>query len=320
MGKVNIVSHRADLDGVSSAVLASEVAYAKNGTPPDEVFFADYDDAREIIARAAIGADELWILDLSIKDPGLSAFFSHIPKSRVYFFDHHVSTRPTTQAWSDKATIFFDDTGSKCTADLVYANAKKIAPNFSKTKEMTQLVAATHSQDLWIRDVREGSLLSDCVAVLGANAVYRELLESPRSAFEENFPPKFQEAVVASDARRAASLDMARKTMVKNPVRGAQIGYALGLGYESETADAILGEGGVQYVVLFNILRGSASIRSRPEVVASVGIGCNEFASLFGGGGHPCAAGFSLFSDFGVTLMRGGVGSTHKVFANAFGV
>lgn len=318
MGKVHIVSHRADLDGVASAVLASEVAYAKNGSPPDEVFFADYDDAREVIARAAVGAEELWILDLSVKDEGIAAFFSHIPKERVFFFDHHVSTRPVISAWSDRATIYFDDGGSKCTADLVYGNAKKLAPKFKKTPAMDQLVAATHSQDLWIRDVREGALLSDCIAVLGAKEVYSELIEAPDSAFESKFPTRFQEAVQVAEIRRAASLNLARRTLVEFPLRNTRFAYALSSGYQSETADTLLKEDPSRYIVLYDLSRGSASMRSVQPTVDATGIGCNEFASLFGGGGHPCAAGFPLFDDFGQTLMTSGIASAHKVFARAF--
>jgi len=74
MRKVSIVSHRADLDGVASAVLASEFVMSRHGVPPDKVIFADYEDAKTAIARAAIDADELWILDLSIREPNIAEF------------------------------------------------------------------------------------------------------------------------------------------------------------------------------------------------------------------------------------------------------
>lgn len=320
MRKVSIVSHRADLDGVASAVLASEFVMSRHGVPPDKVIFADYEDAKTAIARAAIDADELWILDLSIREPNIAEFFKHIPRDSVFYFDHHNSSIPTIEAWDDKAGIYFDDSGNYCTADLLYEAAGNVAPSFVKTPVYDQLVAATHSRDLWINDVIEGSLLTDAIAILGAQAVYQELIEQPSSAFESKFPRLFQEAVVIADNQRGAAMAMANNTKMVIPVKdGCSLVYCITNGYQSEVGHMILQQYPGSYAIMLNLSNLTASIRCDKATATNNGIGANSIASLFsGGGGHPYAAGFPLSADMSRVILQNGCMSTHNAIVKLF--
>ena len=321
MSKVAIVSHRADLDGVASAVLASEFVMSRHGVPPERVIFADYDDVKTSIARAAIDMDELWILDLSIREPNIAEFFKHIPKKSVFYFDHHNSSVPTIEAWDDIASIYFDDSGSYCTADLLYEAAEQVAPRFVKTPVYDHLVEATHSRDLWINNVSEGALLTDAITVLGAQAVYQELIEHPESAFEAKFSRLFQDAMVIADKQRAEAMSMALNTKMSIPVKdGCNLIYTLANGCQSEVGDMFLEQETGSYVIIFNLSKLTGSIRCRPDTVKANGIGANNIASLFvGGGGHPYAAGFPLTPDMSRVILQSGCMSTHKVISRLFG-
>jgi oligoribonuclease NrnB/cAMP/cGMP phosphodiesterase (DHH superfamily) len=321
MKKVSIVSHRADLDGVASAVLASEFVMSRHGVPPDKVIFADYEDAKTAIARAAIDADELWILDLSIRESNISEFFKHIPKESVFYFDHHNSSVSTIEAWSDKVSIYFDDSGNCCTADLLYAATPDVAPAFVKTPVYDQIVAATHSRELWINDVAEGALLTDAIAILGAETVYQELLEQPSSAFESKFPELFQEAVVIADNQRKNAMSMANNTKMVIPVKdGCSLVYSITTGYQSEVGHMILQQHPGSYAIMFNLGNLTASVRCDKATADANGIGANSIASLFvGGGGHPVAAGFPLTADMSRVILQSGCMSTHNAIARLFG-
>lgn len=320
MKKVSIVSHRADLDGVASAVLATEFVMARHGVPPDKVIFADYEDAKTCIARAAIDADELWILDLSIREPNIAEFFRHIPRESVFYFDHHNSSVPTVEAWEGKASLYFDDSGNYCTADLLYEAASQVAPSFIKNPVYDQIVAATHSRDLWVNDVREGALLTDAIAILGAGSVYQELVEQPSSSFESKFPRLFQEAVVIADGQRAAAMSMANNTKMVVPVKdGCNLVYAITTGYQSEVGHMILQQHPGSYAIMFNLSNLTGSIRCDNETAKEHGIGANNIASLFvGGGGHPYAAGFPLSTDMSRVILQNGCMSTHNAIARLF--
>ncbi|MBS1722881.1 MAG: hypothetical protein JSS66_08010 [Armatimonadetes bacterium] len=319
MGKVSIVSHRADLDGVASAVLASEFVLARRGTVPDQVLFADYDDAKTVIARAAIDAEELWILDLSLREPNIAEFFSHLPKSSVFFVDHHQSTSGVVSAWENRATIFFDASGNRCTADILYDSAGTVAPSFKKDAIWGQLVAATHSRDLWINNVPEGALLSDVIEVLGAQATYQVLVESPSAALEEKFPVRFQEAVTVARKRREAELKIVRNTQVELPFLGTRILFALASCYQSDLAEILLSEDADRYIVFLDLSKESASVRCRQGLIDQTSLPANKLASVFGGGGHPCAAGFPLPPQTGEIIMRSGCTSLLTVLNGFFG-
>lgn len=320
MKKVSIVSHRADLDGVASAVLATEFVMSKYGAPPEKVIFADYDDAKTAIARAAIDVDELWILDLSIKEPNIAEFFKHIPRESVFYFDHHNSSVSTVEAWSDVASLYFDDSGNSCTADLLYKAAGDVAPQFTKTPIYDQLVAATHSRDLWINDVQEGALLTDVISILGAQAVYQELIEQPSSAFESKFPKLFQEAVIIAEHQREAAIAMANNTKMSIEVKdGCSLVYMITTGYQSDVGHMILQQHPGSYAIMFNLSNLTGSIRCNKETAMANGIGANSIASLFaGGGGHPYAAGFPLTTDMSRVILQNGCMSTHNAIARLF--
>lgn len=320
MKKISIVSHRADLDGVASAVLATEFVMAKYGHPPDKVLFADYDDVKTVIARAAIDADELWILDLSIRESNIAEFFRHIPKQSVFYFDHHASSIPVIEAWDAVASIYFDDSGNYCTADLLYEAAKDVVPNFAKNPASDQLVAATHSRDLWINDVHEGALLTDAIAVLGAQAVYQEIVEQPVSVFESKFPRIFQEAVVIAEKQRSDAITMATNTKMVIPVKdGCNLIYAITTGCQSEIGDMFLNEDPGSYAILFNLGKLTGSVRCKKEIIQVHGVGANTIASLFvGGGGHPVAAGFPLTTEMSRVVLQHGCMSTHNAIAKLF--
>jgi oligoribonuclease NrnB/cAMP/cGMP phosphodiesterase (DHH superfamily) len=320
MKKVSIVSHIADLDGVASAVLATEIVMSKYGYAPEQVLFANYDDVKTVIARAAIDADELWILDLSIREPNISEFFKHIPKESVFYFDHHQSSTPVIEAWDDCASIYFDDSGDYCTADLLYEAANNISPRFVKNNATNQLVAATHSRDLWINDVNEGALLTDAIAVLGAKAVYQELIEQPISAFEHKFTPIIQESIAIAKKQRASAMTMASNTKMTIKVNdNCTLIYAIANGYFSEIAHAFLIQNPEAYAMIFDLGRLTCSVRCNSETIEKNGVGANTIASLFhGGGGHPYAAGFPLLPEMAKAILQSGCMSTHNTISRLF--
>ena len=305
MSRVLIVSHIADLDGVASAVLAYQhIRHYRSIFP--EVVFADYDDAFEKIVEAAKGKDEVWICDISWKmsNIGLIDHLSHISPDRLLFFDHHRSSRDCFDAWKERATFHFDDSGESCTADLVYRYIMDngwdffIADNGWGECQIPAIVSAAHSRDLWIRNDPNGCAISSVIDELGARAVFDALIKDHSLIHINNFPPSWVDACKHSEQNLEKSYLVARNTMVKAHAlspngSSVPIMACIALGCISEVGERILTEEDGGFIGFIDLVHGGLSFRSTLPTIETMGFGVNEIASRLhpNGGGHPVASG-----------------------------
>jgi oligoribonuclease NrnB/cAMP/cGMP phosphodiesterase (DHH superfamily) len=296
-----IISHRADLDGVASALLLFADARRRGASP--SVLFVDYDDAEALIIAeiAEQQPDKLFIADISLRD---ESFIDNLPFSKddLTIFDHHASSAKCWAAWDDRATIYYSGNGTHCTADLIGSYLIREYGDAAITPEMEEIIRAAHSRDLWIRDNRNGEMLSDVIAVLGADETFWEIAErGNRPVRAEEFTEPMNSALTTCHAMREESKQLACETRYCVPVTPRIIKKALEIrlvvtaecsGHESEVAEMLMGrEDFPCWIGLVNPRRGILSFRCSRGLVEASGIAVNKIAEQFGGGGHPYASG-----------------------------
>jgi len=302
-----IVSHDADLDGVASAVLLFR--YIKQFYAPASVTvrFSNYDDVKSVVEESVQNCDFLWIADLSIRDLSL---VDVLAKSKVntFFFDHHADTSSFASQIKTFATVFFDDSGSKCAADLiwdfispVFAEHIKGQASVDEFESMAYLVRATHSRDLWVNDVQEGIDLSAVIAMIGPDKSLELLTEDIHRVHRANFTDLMEFCVDLDESLMEKAKTAAKATAIryfyypdspKSRAAGVSVIAAVTSGCQSDVGHMFLSEHPRAIVGLINLDKVGISFRTNQETIAQLGFGVNDIArTIEGGGGHPFAAG-----------------------------
>ena len=286
-----VLTHIADLDGVASGVLLWYYLLYQNSKPP-EVFFVDYDNCAEILEQEAPTASEVYIADISLRNPALIKCLEHLGKENVYIFDHHASSRPTFKLWEDRAQIWFDDSHQKCTADLIWEFGEDVFVRYNEA--LHDLKKFTHSADLWIRDQVMGEKLSDVIAVLGARYLFEKLTNQPEQCYYDNFTPDMMRASLQAEGRREQSKLIAKNTAYSMDIDGVKLTVALAAGASSHVGQMFIDEEPLSWVALIDIQGLRVSFRTNENTINKSGISVSDIAGYFGGGGHPVASGAPL--------------------------
>jgi oligoribonuclease NrnB/cAMP/cGMP phosphodiesterase (DHH superfamily) len=303
--KTLVVSHIADLDGVSSAVLVSNYLLLRDGVAP-EVIFADYEDAYDKVTTVAKDKDEIWICDLSWKPVSIDLIdkLSHIASQNILFFDHHKSSKECFDAWSDRATFFFDYSGAKCTADLLW---EYLHSNFHGEQKLSleKITLAAHSRDLWVRNDPDGCYISDVIDVFGAESVFQQLMQDPTLIRRANYPPSWNGACKQAEASREDSYELAMKSKMTAYLTAdngnlVPVSACLSNGFVSEVGNRILTEMDGGIVGFIDVKLGTLSFRAERKAIESLNVGVNEIAAMMhpNGGGHPYAAGAAMSNEY----------------------
>jgi oligoribonuclease NrnB/cAMP/cGMP phosphodiesterase (DHH superfamily) len=309
-----VISHADDLDGVASAILLSHYIQDKFLEKP-EIKFANYDNVNDIVGESAKYATHLWISDLSIRNCDLVNNLRLFDADHLFFFDHHMDTQPFVDAIKDQATVCFHCTGEKCAADLIWEYMLQNMSMFSIERlgvALGHLVRATHSRDLWVNDVEEGSTLSAVIAMLGPDTSYQHLMEDITRVHRDNFTVLMNFCIRVADDSVTKAKNTANATKCRHFYRpdsplskaaGLTVITAYTFGCQSEVGDMFLQENSRTMVGLVNLEKLTLSFRTTQDVIQALGFGVNEIAkTIEGGGGHTYAAGAPANS----TMLMGG--------------
>lgn len=299
-----IVSHAADLDGVTSAVVVDELLRLHCRESID-VVFANYDDALSLIQEHAPKYDEIWITDLSWK-PGspLMESLAHIAPENRWLVDHHASSAEMMEVWKGQANILFDPRGAKCAADLCWDRACEVfremlgenAPSVH-FETLQALVKATHSRDLWVQDDPMGNILTDVLTEIGPYAMFRQMQRPLLQLDVDLFPAEWQRAIAKAARAREKSCKVAERSLSEVRVNDAPaLMVCLSLGHSSDVGHHLLSTRGLGWVAMICPGASTISFRTNQETIDRTGVAVNDIAARMHpeGGGHPCAAGCPL--------------------------
>lgn len=292
---VHIVSHGPYcLDGVAAAVA---VARYRTGTTIIP-HFSGNDRINEVLR--SIGPDatpsgsELWITDISWTEKETDAHLRSLAARgvKIYWFDHH-RTALKRYAAGNVDVPFADQVVSEevAAARLVYEYLEKqlTAPNAEFT-DFAPVIAMADDNDRWIHAIPGSHELALTIRAMGTEQDslegYHALLDIDAAA---TYTPAMRAAYEKARGEIGASFELAEKSRVSILVPDSPYTLVAAVcdGYTSEIADA-WGKKSTQTVFALYDLKGEGiSLRRSSDCDVDL----SRLAQLFGGGGHPAAAG-----------------------------
>jgi oligoribonuclease NrnB/cAMP/cGMP phosphodiesterase (DHH superfamily) len=297
--KVLVIADR-DLDGSGSAAIIN-LYHKVTGDTPVTVQFpmrnnlnAQFKDANAV-KKLAIDYDLIYLCDTGVDSSEGIRNLTRILGPKLIYFDHHQTNYEGTKANADNFLGYHVIEGDRCTAKIAFdVLLESLSPPSScdeqlEFKEAAEFAMLVNDLDMWIRNYERSSELGDIVAVLGPDHAYLEFEECVTNAYHNS--EIMQEAIETARMRKFKSLQLAKETLVKHKGYKAPLYTAICRGYGSEVSHKLVHDEGL--IVLYDTTSGTMSLRRGDTVnTKDSDVNCLDFANLFGGGGHPFAAGF----------------------------
>jgi oligoribonuclease NrnB/cAMP/cGMP phosphodiesterase (DHH superfamily) len=244
----------------------------------------------DLTTEEAAPYDEVWFVDLcpsQMKDPAGGKPF--------HVFDHHASN---VKRFGDDVNCTFSmkRSGTSLLGEMTgvydpeWLDLKIVDyddPNHHKILR-AKLVFAFEAYDLGRFDHENGMYLAD----LAASFTQDEMLDVVQQHGHEVFNiTSYHSRVEALASLRKIYADSAVKNILIKDFEGLKVGVVSSpVFWKNEVAERILNhEIGFDLAVVIDMVGGMVSLRSRPG-----GPDCSVIAGRYGGGGHPCAAGFKV--------------------------
>lgn len=295
---VHIVSHGPYcLDGVAAAVAVARYRSSATVIP----HFSGNDRINEVLRsigpEAAPPGSELWITDISWTEQETDAHLRSLAAQgvKIYWFDHH-RTALKRYAAGNVDVPFTDQVVSEevAASRLVYEYLEKqLAAASQQNKEFTNfapVVAMADDNDRWIHAIPGSRELALTIRTMGEDEDslegYRALLNIDAAA---TYTPAMHAAYEKARREIRTSFALAEKSQVSIPVPDSPYTLVAAIcdGHPSEIADD-WGKKATQTVFALYDLKGEGiSLRRSPDCDVDL----SRLAQIFGGGGHPAAAG-----------------------------
>ena len=222
---------------------------------------------------------------------------------KTIYFDHHQTNYDRQEQYIKNYKGFYVKEGARCTAKIAFDTllkefdvphsflATRRYRKFVKIKEFAQLV---NDIDMWIRKYPRSTELADVVNALGpirAHEEFNKICLTPGSNTEP-----MKDAIDRVRYKKVASLELGRATLVKHRNYKVPFYTAIINDFQSEVASELVHPKGM--IACYNVNANTISFRigsdySGMKYSRNTKISCLDFAELFGGGGHPQAAGIS---------------------------
>lgn len=313
---VHVVSHGPHcLDGVTAAVA---VAHYQRGRGEVVARFASNNEIDQVLRtiEAAPGREtELWITDISWKDPATDAHLRALAAAgvRIYWIDHHrtalarVATGridvPTTErVLTDRyaaSRLAYEFLGERL------GREGRTEPRFTA---FAPVVAMADDNDRWLHRIPGSRELGWVVRVLGADAFDEFLALDERVAYS----PRMAAARDKVKAEIDHSFAVANASRVEYQLGDVKLVAAMCDGHPSEIADAWGKQTPGTVFALWDAKALAVSLRRSPDCAVDL----SRLAERLGGGGHAAAAGCEvsglrrILADALATHVRGHLAAT----------
>lgn len=289
---VHVVSHGPHcLDGVTAAAAvaryyderADVVAHFASNSEVDRVL-------REIAPPA--GSD-LWITDISWREPATDAHLAHLAAAgvRIHWVDHHRTALERFAAGEvkvDFATRVLSEefAASRLTFEHLCARMTAEAHTGTRLTTFAPVVAMADDNDRWLHRIAGSRELGWVVRALGPDA-YPDFLQLDERVI---YTKRMTEARARVGAEIARSFEVARASRVERRVDGVLLVVAVCDGHPSEIADAWGHETPGAVFALYDAKSLAVSFRRSPDCTVDL----SHLARRLGGGGHAAASGCEL--------------------------
>lgn len=300
-----------DIDGTGTATIIRWYYQSKYfiSLPRIKVWFPDRTVLNERfsdetwVRQTAHDNDLIYLCDTGPNSEDGNKLLGEILAPQTIYFDHHQTNYDRQEPYIKNYKGFYVKEGARCTAKIAFDTflkefddprsfiATRHYRKFVKIKEFAQLV---NDLDMWIRKYPRSTELGDVVDALGpygAHEEFNKICLAPGTNTE-----KMREGITQVRYRKEASLALGKATLVKHRNYKVPFYTAVIDGFQSEVASELVHPRGM--IACFNIDTKSISLRIGSEYSGmkysrNTKINCLDFAELFGGGGHPQAAGIS---------------------------
>jgi len=289
------------LDGVAAAASVGRF-YGESRVKPVFTHPSDVDRVIEEVTRASKEARDLWITDITWKDPKTERLFKDLVRQgwRIFWIDHHaVALEKNDRDLRAMGLTGWVATNRFSAARLAYDYLMSAGDVLSRPpadfKQFEKVVLLADDNDRWLHKLRGSRELALTVAAMGGTAAYRELLHLNAGI---RYSPRMEEAYRTASRELSDSIALAMRTRLEKPAHGGlKIVAALCKGYTSEVAEAlrqalskVSGNDPRAIFLLYNLEDQRISLRKTPACETDL----SRLAGRFGGGGHPAASGFEL--------------------------
>ena len=270
-----------DLDGVVCGLLF-QAAYGEKNVIVQNLNYNEINTAAVEAASATAG--KILITDILCNEESLLTLLNS--GKQVVVIDHHKTSSWVLDIQHPALEVVLNT--SKSATLLVYEWLNSQGFNLSSWE---QIVMATNSHDLWLRDNPQSEKVNSLLYLIGQARFSRRFLENQQLELSPA-----EELILELERERAEKVISAALERVQyfTDSQGKRYGLLYTEGYVSEIGAAISNKEGVDYAVIIMMhitpipgeKPGVVSLRSADKADVS------EIARCHGGGGHKNAAGF----------------------------
>ncbi len=291
---VYIVSHGPTcLDGVTAAAAVTRYYGDRAQVHAHFASNSEIDTVLQGIRPEGDGERELWITDISWREPATDAHLRTLAAAGVsiYWIDHHRTALERVKA--GRVDVPFAGTVLSeefAASRLTYEYLAKRLESEGRTEAgftaFAPVVAMADDNDRWLHRVAGSRELAWVVRALGPDAYDDFLALDDRVAYT----PRMTAARARVGAEIARSFAVASASRVEHFSAGVRVIAAMCDGHPSEIADAWGKETPGAVFALFDATSLAVSLRRSPDCEVDL----SKLAEALGGGGHAAAAGAEL--------------------------
>ena len=291
---VHVVSHGPTcLDGVTAA--AAVARYYGDHAQVHATFASnsEIDGVLQALRPEGDGERELWITDISWRDPATDEHLRALARDGVgiFWIDHHRTALERVKA--GRVDVPFADTvlseafaASRLTYEYLAGRLAREGRQEPRFAAFAPVVAMADDNDRWLHQVAGSRELAWVVRALGPDA-YEDFMTLDERV---DYTPRMAAARARVGAEIERSFAVANASRVEQFAAGVRIVAAVCDGHPSEIADAWGKETPGAVFALWDATSLSVSLRRSPDCQVDL----SKVAEALGGGGHAAAAGTEI--------------------------
>ncbi len=285
-----IISHSADVDGVSPIILY-KLTKRKFDYKLSEIY--ELDNIIEEVIKQDENYENVYIIDLTVSEKSYEALEKSKYKGKIKVFDHH-----QTHLFAVKkryVTINIEE----CGTTLFY---KYLCKNYEiKTKALDEYTNHVKDLDLWHWEEKENLIakrLGDLFTIYGKERYINSMVKKLRKQEHFDFST-FEKKILAIEEEKIEKyIDRKDKELFEIKWKDYTFGAVFSEKYRSELGNTLsLRHPEYDFIVMINF-GGGVSFRTNKDVDVSL------VATSIGGGGHKKASGAPVYKEVKEMVLK----------------